>query len=77
MEPFNVSALDRVDSHGRWDANLAATTSDATWRVEAFVRNISDDREVLTRTRPDPVTHNSQSVLSEPRIYGVRLEYNF
>ena len=77
MEPFNVSGLDRVDSHGRWDASLAATTSDGSWRAMAFVRNISDDREILTLGRPDPVTHNAQAVLSEPRIYGVSLEYNF
>jgi iron complex outermembrane receptor protein len=77
MEPFNVSELDRVGSYSRWDANLAATTSDGVWKAVVFVRNISNDREILTQGRPDPVTHNAQAVLSEPRIYGMSLEYNF
>jgi len=77
MEPFNVSGLDRVDSYGRWDANLAVTTGDETWKAILFVRNISDDRDILTRSRPDPVTHNAQVNLSQPRIYGMTLEYNF
>ena len=76
-QPFNVDELDRIDSWDRWDARLTAATVGAAWKATAFVRNIADDRDVLTRGRPDPVTQNSQSALSQPRTYGLQLEYNF
>jgi len=75
--PFNNTAYDLVESYDQWDARLTAINEEENWEVTAFVRNIEDDREVLTRGRPSTVTHNAQSGLSAPRQYGIRLSYNF
>lgn len=74
---FNNELYDEVDSWDRWDARVSATSSEQTWEVTAFVKNISDDREVLTRGRPSTVTHNAVTALTDPRTYGLRLNYNF
>ena len=74
---FNNELYDSVDDFDQWDARMSARTEDGTWAVTAWVRNIEDDREVFTRARPSTVTQNGQYSLTEPRTYGVRLDYNF
>jgi iron complex outermembrane receptor protein len=75
--PFNNPRYDKNDSYDVWDARLSAITSDATWRVTAFVRNIEDDRDVVSIARPSTVTQNPQYTILEPRIYGVSVDYSF
>ena len=77
MTPFNNSLYDKVGSYDRWDARLNAAALDQQWEVTAFVKNISDDREVINRGRPSTVTQNAVTTLSDPRIYGLKLQYNF
>jgi iron complex outermembrane recepter protein len=77
MTPFNDPLYDKVSSWDRWDARINAADHDLTWEVTAFVKNITDDREVVTRGRPSTVTQNAQTTLTDPRIYGLRLQYNF
>jgi iron complex outermembrane recepter protein len=77
MTPFNDPLYDKVGSWDRWDARLTASTHDAVWKVTAFIKNIADDREVVSRARPNTVTQNAVTVLTEPRIYGVRVDYHF
>ncbi len=77
MSPFNNSLYDKVGSWDRWDARLNAAAPDLTWEVTAFIKNITDDREIISRDRPSTVTQNAVTTLSDPRIYGLKLQYNF
>jgi iron complex outermembrane receptor protein len=77
MTPFNDPLYDEVGSWDRWDARINAITQDGVWEVTAFIKNISDDREVITRGRPSTVTQNAVTVLTDPQIYGLRLDYHF
>ena len=74
---FNLDEYDLMDDWDRWDARLSAGSSDLTWEVTAFVKNIEDERNIRYRNRPSTVTHNSSYALTEPRTYGLRLTYNF
>ena len=77
MTPFNLDELDELDSWDRWDARLSVGSPHDTWEVTAFVKNITDDREVLLRDRPSTVTNALVTDLTSPRTYGVRFVYNF
>ncbi|MCB1690372.1 MAG: TonB-dependent receptor [Halioglobus sp.] len=77
MTPFNNPLYDKVDSWDRWDARLTAATPEQEWEVTAFIKNITDDREIIMLGRPSTVTQNAQTTLTDPRIYGVKLQYNF
>ncbi|MEZ5572973.1 MAG: TonB-dependent receptor [Halioglobus sp.] len=77
MTPFNDPLYDEVSSWDRWDARLNAATHDGVWEVTAFIKNIADDREVITRGRPSTVTQNAVTVLTDPQVYGLRVSYNF
>ena len=77
MSAFNVDAYDSVDSWERWDARLSVASSEGRWQLAGYVKNLSDERTVVLRARPSTVTQNATSDLTEPRIYGVRLDYHF
>jgi len=77
MSPFNLDEYDEIDSWDRWDARASVGSVDESWEVTAFVKNISDDREIMLRDRPSTVTHAMVTSLSDPRTFGVRLVYNF
>lgn len=77
MSPFNVDEYDTVHSWDRWDARLNMRTTDGAWAVTAFIKNIEGDRDIVFRNRPSPVTHNATATLTDPRVYGLRLNYNF
>ncbi len=77
MSIFNDPQYDRVDSYDRWDARVNMAALDQQWEVTAFVKNIADDRNIISRGRPSTVTQNAGSVLSDPRIYGLKVQYNF
>ena len=77
MTPFNDPLYDKVSSWDRWDARMTAADKEKIWEVTAFIKNITDDREIITRGRPSTVTQNAQTNLTDPRIYGLRLDYNF
>lgn len=74
---FNNATYDRVGSFDTWDLRLIAASRDRAWQTTAFVRNLEDEREVTGIGRPSTVTHNAQSTLSAPRIYGVSVDYSF
>ena len=67
----------QMDSWDRWDARLSTGSTDMTWEVTAYVKNIGDDREVILRDDPSTVSHVASYDLTDPRTYGVRLTYNF
>ena len=74
---FNNKEYDLIDSYDRWDARLSAGSSDLTWEVTAYVKNIGDDREVFFKDRPSTISHSTEYSLTAPRTYGLRLTYNF
>jgi hypothetical protein len=76
-DAFNNPELDAVDDWSQWDARVTALSPDGDWEVQAFVRNISDDRAETGIGRPSTVTQNATTELSAPRLYGARLTYNF
>ncbi len=75
-QPFN-SKIDKLDSWDRWDARLTAGSTDLTWEVTAYVKNITDDREVILKDQVSTTQHVAEYDLTEPRTYGIRLTYNF
>ena len=77
LTAFNVNEYDLIDDWDRWDARFSLGAPDGTWQAVAYVKNISDDREILLRSRPDTTTNNMATSLSDPRTYGLRLSYNF
>ncbi|GMG86123.1 TonB-dependent receptor [Biformimicrobium ophioploci] len=77
MSAFNRDDYDLLDSWSRVDLRLNVASPDETWEVTGFVKNLSDDRDVVYRDRPSTVTHTAVSTLTDPRLYGVRLKYNF
>ena len=77
MTPFNNPSYDKVGSWDRWDARLTVATPDLEWELTAFIKNITDDREIIRRDRPSTVTHNAITTLTDPRVYGLKLQYHF
>ena len=74
---FNNDDYDLLDSYDRWDARLSAGSTDLTWEVTAYVKNINDDREVFFKGRPSTINDTTGYDLTAPRTYGLRLTYNF
>ena len=74
---FNNKNYDVIDSYDRWDARLSARTTDLAWEVTAYVKNITDDREVFFKERPSTINDTTGYELTDPRTYGLRLTYNF
>ena len=52
MTPFNDPLYDKVGSWDRWDARMTAADKEKVWEVTAFIKNITDDREIITRRPP-------------------------
>jgi iron complex outermembrane recepter protein len=77
LEAFNVDEYDLLDDWDRWDARLAVASPEGVWEVTAYAKNIGDDREVRFRSRPDTTTNNMATSLTDPRILGLRVLYNF
>jgi iron complex outermembrane receptor protein len=77
MSAFNRDDYDNIDSWDRWDANLVLRPQPGKWTATAWVKNISDDREIVSRGRPSTVNHLAAVTLTAPRTYGLRLAYDF
>jgi len=63
--------LDALNIDGAQD--LARRTPSLS--ITAFVKNIADNREIISRDRPSTVTQNAVAGLAAPQIYGVRVNY--
>ncbi|MBN8429653.1 TonB-dependent receptor [Microbulbifer salipaludis] len=77
MTAFNRGDYDLLDSSDRIDLRLNVASLDDTWEVTGFIKNLSDDRHVTYRERPSTVTQTAVSTLSDPRLIGLRMKYNF
>jgi len=65
------------DSFWKYDARIAIGSSDGTWEVAAYGRNLSDER-VISFTVDAPLSAGIYaSGVDEPRVYGVQATYNF
>jgi len=56
---------------------LGAASIQGNWELAAYIKNIANDRDVVLRNRPSTVTHNATASLTQPRVYGLRLDYSF
>lgn len=74
---FNNDQYDKLDDYGQWDARLSVLSQEEVWEITAYVKNISDDREAFYNERPSTVSTLQETDLTNPRMYGVRLTYNF
>jgi iron complex outermembrane receptor protein len=77
MTAFNNSDYDKMDAYGQWDVLLSVLSEEDAWEITAYVKNVSDDRETIFHPRPSTVSTLSESTLTNPRMYGVKLTYNF
>ena len=77
LTAYNNNQYDTLDDYDSWNAFLNLGSQDMTWEVQAFVYNISDDRQEIYRNRPSPVSGLAASSLTDPRTYGVKMTYNF
>ena len=69
--------LDYVDSWDRWDARVNVRPPEGPWSLTAFIKNITDDREIFSRGRPSSAGHTRNRGLTDPRTYGLRFGYEF
>jgi iron complex outermembrane receptor protein len=74
---FNNDDYDKLDAYGQWDARLSVLSQEEIWEVTAYVKNIGDDRDSVYNERPSTVTTLQSQALTNPRMYGVKLTYNF
>jgi iron complex outermembrane receptor protein len=74
---FNRSDWDLVDSYDRIDARLSWTSESEAFEVAAFVRNASDDRNVLRKSAPNTTGRQQSVELSDPINIGLQVRYNF
>ena len=66
-----------LDAYGQWDARLIIFSPDNVWEATAYVKNITDDRESIYKERPSTVSTLQSQDLTNPRMYGIKLTYNF
>ena len=70
--------VDQVDSWDIWNAQATFTSADARWYARAYVKNITDDNNVVGHYFTDASSGNFTNVfVIEPRTYGVAVGYNF
>jgi|TARA_B110000091_G_scaffold41352_1_gene44800 iron complex outermembrane receptor protein len=74
---FNRDDWDKVDSYNSVDGRLAWTSPEESFVVAAFVKNASDERNVLLNSTPAPETRMQATELSDPILYGIQVRYNF
>lgn len=74
---FNVPA-DEIDSWEQHNASLIYLSSDGHWQVRAFVRNLTDEDNVTGHyLTSDTSGFYRNYFLTEPRIYGASVRYDF
>ena len=74
---FNRSDWDLVDSYERVDARLSWTSESEAFEVAAFLRNASDDRNVLRKSAPNTTGRQQSVELSDPINIGLQVRYSF
>jgi iron complex outermembrane receptor protein len=71
----------RGDFIASWDqhnASLVYDSNDGKWTVRAWIRNIADDDNITGHyVTSDTSGYFRNYQLTEPRLYGASLRYNF
>jgi outer membrane receptor protein involved in Fe transport len=75
---FNRDPVDRIDSFDVWNAQATLASSDNSWYVRGYIKNITDSDALAGMYVTDPSSGLFTNVFPiEPRLYGVALGYNF
>ena len=70
--------VDNVDSWDVWNAQATFTSADGRWYGRAYVKNITDDNNVVGHYFTDASSGNFTNVFAiEPRTFGLAMGYNF
>ena len=67
---------DRQGSYARADASLSYAPSSGQYQVQAFVRNLTDER-ILVTAGENSYAQTYAYAFAPPRTYGVRASFNF
>jgi len=74
---FNTKG-DEIDSWDQHNASIIYDSADGRWNARAFIRNIADDDNVTGHyLASDTAGFFRNYFLTEPRIYGASVRYNF
>ncbi len=75
---FNRDPIDKIDSFDVWNAQATIATSDNSWYLRAYIKNITDSDALAGMYVTDPSSGLFTNVFPiEPRLYGMTLGYNF
>ncbi len=67
--------VSKEDGYSVWNANLSYTTDDESWKVSAWVKNLTDEEYRIYNL--DLGALGATSFYAPPRWYGVNVSYNF
>ena len=74
--PFNVAAIDRVDSYTQTDVRFIWRSPAGQWTVELFGTHLEDEAIYGRRIVPPEFVGNpAQLALFAPRRYGVQVGF--
>ena len=74
---FNTRG-DKIDNWNQHNASLIFEAADGRWSARAWIRNITDEENVTGHFLITDSSGNFRNYfLTEPRIYGASLRYNF
>lgn len=77
LGPSDATAVS-VDGYEVVDARLGVTTTDGSWEVAAWAKNLTDKLYVTFRTGGNDFFPSGEGVAyGLPRMYGVSVRYNF
>lgn len=69
---------DEIPSWDQWNASLLYTSPDGRWEAKGWIRNINDDDNITGKyLTSDNSGFYRNYFLTEPRIYGASVKYNF
>ena len=75
---FNRDPIDKIDSFDVWNAQATLSSSQNSWYVRAYIKNITDSDSLAGMYVTDPSSGLFTNVFPiEPRLYGMTLGYNF
>ena len=74
---YNITT-DEQDSWNQTDASITVRDTADVWQIEAFIKNVSDEASITGLGVDNSLVgrYRTPNYL-EPRIYGVRVTYQF
>jgi len=74
---FNREDWDKIEAYDTIDARITWTSSEDTFAISLWAKNISDDRHMITAGAPSTTTRLRTGEVTDPRSYGIKVQYNF